>query len=98
MHRLASNTMSEQKQATVRKDLDGIRNQLDQLLASNKKVYDQFAEKLDEQEHATLQMVFQEAEEACRLEDKQKIKSSLEAMQKASSILTQAMLRSDASM
>ena len=96
VHRLASNTMNEQKQAGVRKDLDIIKNQLDQLLASNKKVYSQFATKLDATEQQTLESVFSEAEEACRQDDRQKIKSSLEAMQKASSILTQAMLRGDA--
>jgi len=98
VHRLATNTMNEQKQAGVRKDLDVIKNQLDQLLASNKKVYSQFATKLDANEQQTLESVFSEAEEACRQDDRQKIKSSLEAMQKASSILTQAMLRGDAQM
>ncbi len=97
VHRLATNTVQEQKQAAAVKDLDGIKNQLGQLLASNKKVYEQFSNKLDGQEQMTLTGFFHEAEEACRVEDANKMKISLEAMQKASTMLTQAMLREDVS-
>lgn len=97
VHRLATNTVQEQKQATALKDLDGIKNQLGQLLASNRKVYEQFSNKLDGQEQMTLTGFFHDAEEACRVEDANKMKISLEAMQKASSMLTQAMLREDVS-
>jgi hypothetical protein len=61
-------------------------------------VYDQLSMKLDQQEHATLQSIFEEAEDACRNLDAEKMKESLEAMQRASSLLTEAMLRSDLSM
>jgi len=95
--RLATNTQVEMKQATVRRELDEMKNQLDQLLNSNRKVFDQFSKKLDEQELVQLKNVFWEAEQACQNQDAQKMKSSLEAMQRASTLLAQAMLRGDAS-
>src|SRR5262249_52461701 len=91
--RLASNTITEQKKAIASKELNAVRNQLEQLLVSNRKVYDQFLRKLDEQEQHTLQTVFRDAEEACKVQDEQQMKSSMEAMQRASSLLAQAMLR-----
>jgi molecular chaperone DnaK len=94
--RLAQNTQVEQKQAHVRKELDEMKSQLDQLLSSNKKVFDQFSKKLDEQELVQLKNVFWEAEQACVHQDAGKMKSSLEAMQRASTLLAQAMLRGDA--
>jgi len=97
VHRLATYTVQEQKQAAATRDIEGIKNQLGQLLASNKKVYEQFSNKLDGQEQTALTVFFHEAEEACRIEDEQKMKISLEAMQKASTMLTQAMLREDVS-
>jgi molecular chaperone DnaK len=97
VNRLTSNTQIETKQASVKKELDEMKNQLDQLLTSNKKVFDQFAKKLDEQELVQLKNVFWEAEQASRAEDAQKMKTSLEAMQRASTLLAQAMLRGDAS-
>lgn len=97
VNRLATNTQIETKQASARRELDEMKNQLDQLLTSNKKVFDQFAKKLDEQELVQLKNVFWEAEQACRAVDAQKMKSSLEAMQRASTLLAQAMLRGDAS-
>jgi molecular chaperone DnaK len=98
VHRLATRSANEQKLVTVSKELDEIRTQLDQLLASNKKVYDQFSTKLEEAEQVSLRNVFNEAEEACRVQDAQKMRTSLEAMQRASTLLAQAMLRSDSSM
>ncbi|MCI0412443.1 molecular chaperone DnaK [bacterium] len=96
--RLASNTQVEMKQASVRKEIDEMKNQLDQLLTSNRKVFDQFSKKLDEQELVQLKNVFWEAEQASHAQDAQKMKSSLEAMQRASTLLAQAMLRGDASL
>lgn len=98
VNRLTQTTVEEQKVAANRKELDEIKNQLDQLLASNKKVYDRFSTKLDQGEQATLQTVFQEAEEACEAADTKRMRESLEAMQRASTLLTQAMLRGDAPM
>jgi molecular chaperone DnaK len=96
--RLASNTQVEMKHASVRREIDEMKNQLDQLLTSNRKVFDQFAKKLDEQELVQLKNVFWEAEQASHAQDAQKMKSSLEAMQRASTLLAQAMLRGDASL
>ncbi|MCI0441628.1 molecular chaperone DnaK, partial [bacterium] len=62
--RLANDTIAEQKEASDRREFDEVKNQLDQLLASNRKVYQQFATKLDEHEQATLESVFKDAEEA----------------------------------
>ena len=93
--RLANDTISEQREASDRRELDEVKSQLDQLLASNRKVYQQFATKLDEHEQATLESVFKDAEEAARENDTQRMKDSLEAMQRASTLLAQAMLRSD---
>lgn len=93
--RLANDTIAEQKEAADRQELDEVKNQLDQLLASNRKVYQQFATKLDEHEQATLESVFKDAEEAAKENDTQRMKDSLEAMQRASTLLAQAMLRSD---
>jgi molecular chaperone DnaK len=93
--RLANDTIAEQKEAADRRELDEVKNQLDQLLASNRKVYQQFATKLDEHEQATLESVFKDAEEAAKENDTQRMKDSLEAMQRASTLLAQAMLRSD---
>jgi len=93
--RLANDTIAEQKEASDRRELDEVKNQLDQLLASNRKVYQQFATKLDEHEQATLESVFKDAEEAAKENDTQRMKDSLEAMQRASTLLAQAMLRSD---
>jgi molecular chaperone DnaK len=98
VHQLAQNTATEQQQAIAKRETEDIKTQLDQLLASNKKVYDQFSAKLDAQEQARLQNVFLEAEDACRNQDPQKMKASLEAMQRASTVLAQAMLRGDLSM
>jgi molecular chaperone DnaK len=95
VNRLASDTVSEQKEASSRKELEEVKNQLDQLLASNRKVYQQFVTKLDEHEQATLETVFKDAEEAAKENDTQRMKDSLEAMQRASTLLAQAMLRSD---
>lgn len=95
VNRLTNETVTEQKQTAVRREVDEVKNQLDQLLASNRKVFDQFSTKLDEQEQAALQIVFKDAEDAARLLDAQKMKDSLEAMQRASTLLAQAMLRSD---
>lgn len=95
VNRLTNETVTEQKQAVVRREVDEVKNQLDQLLASNRKVFDQFSTKLDEQEQSALQIVFKDAEDAARLLDAQKMKDSLEAMQRASTLLAQAMLRSD---
>lgn len=95
VNRLTNETVTEQKQAAERREVDEVKNQLDQLLASNRKVFDQFSTKLDEQEQAALQIVFKDAEDAARLLDAQKMKDSLEAMQRASTLLAQAMLRSD---
>jgi molecular chaperone DnaK len=97
VNRLTNETVTEQKEAAARREVDEIKNQLDQLLASNRKVYDQFSTKLDEQEQAALQIVFKDAEDAARLLDAQKMKDSLEAMQRASTLLAQAMLRTDLS-
>ena len=97
VNRLTSNTQIETKLASAQRELDEMKNQLDQLLTSNKKVFDQFAKKLDEQELVQLKNVFWEAEQACRAADAQKMKTSLEAMQRASTLLAQAMLRGDAS-
>jgi molecular chaperone DnaK len=94
--RLATNTQVEMKQASAQRDLDEMKNQLDQLLSSNRKVFDQFSKKLDEQELVQLKNVFWEAEQACQNQDAQKMKTSLEAMQRASTLLAQAMLRGDA--
>ncbi|MCI0612377.1 molecular chaperone DnaK [bacterium] len=93
--RLANDTIAEQKEASDRREFDEVKNQLDQLLASNRKVYQQFATKLDEHEQATLESVFKDAEEAAKENDTQRMKDSLEAMQRASTLLAQAMLRSD---
>ncbi len=93
--RLANDTIAEQKEAADRREVDEVKNQLDQLLASNRKVYQQFATKLDEHEQATLESVFKDAEEAAKENDTQRMKDSLEAMQRASTLLAQAMLRSD---
>jgi molecular chaperone DnaK len=93
--RLANDTIAEQREAADRRELDEVKNQLDQLLASNRKVYQQFATKLDEHEQATLESVFKDAEEAAKENDTQRMKDSLEAMQRASTLLAQAMLRSD---
>jgi len=93
--RLTNDTIAEQKEAADRRELDEVKNQLDQLLASNRKVYQQFATKLDEHEQATLESVFKDAEEAAKENDTQRMKDSLEAMQRASTLLAQAMLRSD---
>lgn len=93
--RLANDTIAEQKEAADRREYDEVKNQLDQLLASNRKVYQQFATKLDEHEQATLESVFKDAEEAAKENDTQRMKDSLEAMQRASTLLAQAMLRSD---
>lgn len=93
--RLANDTIAEQKEAADRRELDEVKNQLDQLLASNRKVYQQFATKLDEHEQATLESVFKDAEEAAKENDTQRMRDSLEAMQRASTLLAQAMLRSD---
>jgi molecular chaperone DnaK len=93
--RLANDTISEQKEAADRRELDEVKNQLDQLLASNRKVYQQFATKLDEHEQATLESVFKDAEEAAKENNTGRMKESLEAMQRASTLLAQAMLRSD---
>lgn len=93
--RLANDTIAEQKDAAERREYDEVKNQLDQLLASNRKVYQQFATKLDEHEQATLESVFKDAEEAAKENDTQRMKDSLEAMQRASTLLAQAMLRSD---
>lgn len=93
--RLANDTIAEQKESADRRELDEVKNQLDQLLASNRKVYQQFATKLDEHEQATLESVFKDAEEAAKENDTQRMKDSLEAMQRASTLLAQAMLRSD---
>lgn len=98
VHRLTENTVQEQKESAGRKELEEIRNQLDQLLASNRKVYDRFSANLDQSEQADLQDVFHQAEDACKQEDTQKMRESLEAMQRASTLLTQAMLRGNASM
>ena len=96
VNRLTANTQIELKQASVKKELDEMKNQLDQLLTSNKKVFDQFSKKLDEQELVQLKNVFWEAEQACKAQDAHKMKASLEAMQRASTLLAQAMLRGDA--
>src|SRR5262245_3695860 len=93
--RLANDTIAEQKEAADRRELDEVKTKLDQLLASNRKVYQQIATKLDEHEQATLESVFKDAEEAARENDTQRMKDSLEAMQRASTLLAQAMLRSD---
>jgi molecular chaperone DnaK len=93
--RLANDTIMEQREAADRRELDEVKSQLDQLLASNRKVYQQFATKLDEHEQATLESVFKDAEEAAKENDTQRMKDSLEAMQRASTLLAQAMLRSD---
>lgn len=93
--RLANDTIAEQKEAADRREYDEVKNQLDQLLASNRKVYQQFATKLDEHEQATLESVFKDVEEAAKENDTQRMKDSLEAMQRASTLLAQAMLRSD---
>jgi molecular chaperone DnaK len=97
VNRLTANTQIEMKQASARREVDDMKNQLDQLLTSNRKVFDQFAKKLDEQELVQLKNVFWEAEQACKALDTQKMKTSLEAMQRASTLLAQAMLRGDAS-
>jgi molecular chaperone DnaK len=93
--RLTNDTILEQREAADRRELDEVKSQLDQLLASNRKVYQQFATKLDEHEQATLESVFKDAEEAAKENDTQRMKDSLEAMQRASTLLAQAMLRSD---
>jgi molecular chaperone DnaK len=98
VNRLTTETVTEQKQAAIKREVDEVKTQLDQLLASNRKVFDQFAMKLDDQEQAALQIVFKDAEDAARLLDTDKMKESLEAMQRASTLLAQAMLRGDLSM
>lgn len=96
--KLTHETVQEQKQTVVRKELEEVKTQLDQLLASNRKVYSQFSSKLDSSEQESLEMTFREAEDACKQYDGDKMRSSLEAMQRASTLLAQAMLRSDVSM
>ena len=98
VNRLTAHTVQQQRETALQKEQNEIKGQLDQLLTSNKKVYDQLSMKLDDQEHATLKGIFEDAEEACLNLDAEKMKESLEAMQRASSLLTEAMLRSDLSM
>lgn len=98
VNRLTTDTIHEQRQTALRKEVDEVKTQLDQLLASNRKVYGQFSTKLDPMERESLESTFQEAENASKDIDGDRMKASLEAMQRASTLLAQAMLRSDVSM
>jgi hypothetical protein len=93
VHRLAANSLTESRELAARKEIDEMKSQLDQLLTSNRKVFDQFSGKLHQTEQATLRDFFREAEEASRDQDAEKLKTSLEAMQRASDLLAEAMMR-----
>lgn len=94
--RLTKATVAEQEMNAEKKQVQEMKSRLDQLLVSNKKVYDQFSKKLEGQEQEDIKDLFQQAEEASRLEDAEKIRTSLEALQRASTMLAQAMMRGDA--
>jgi molecular chaperone DnaK len=95
VNRLTSLTVEEQQQTTARKEQSELRTQLEQILASNKKVYQEFSTNLDESERSSMEDVFIAAEDACNDVDQNRMRQSLEAMQKASTLLAQAMLRGD---
>lgn len=93
--RLTRATVEEQQQTAVTKELTQMKNQLSQLLISNRKVYDQFSKKLNNEEQEQILGTFKDAEDASNDQDESKIKTSLEALQGASTLLAQAMMRSD---
>lgn len=93
--RLTKATVVEQQQTAMTKEMMQMKAQLDQLLVSNRKVYDQFSKKLSNEEQEQILGVFQDAEDASNQQDEPRIKTSLEALQSASTLLAQAMMRSD---
>jgi molecular chaperone DnaK len=93
--RLANQVAEEQVVVATRKESSELKMQLDQLLASNRKVYDQFSRRLDQSEQESILGLFMQAEEASRGEDAGRMKSSLEALQRASTLLAQAMMRAE---
>lgn len=93
--RLTKASVVEQQQVAITKEVAQMKNQLDQLLTSNRKVYDQFAQKLNQEEQEQILGAFKDAEDASDDQDEIKMRSSLDALQSASNLLAQAMMRSD---
>jgi molecular chaperone DnaK len=93
--RLTRASVVEEEQAVVTKEMLHMKSQLDQLLVSNRKVYNQFSKKLNNEEQEQILGTFEDAEQASNQQDESRIKTSLEALQSASTLLAQAMMRSD---
>ncbi|OGF66987.1 MAG: molecular chaperone DnaK [Candidatus Fischerbacteria bacterium RBG_13_37_8] len=90
---LALSASKEEKQEKVTKEVEAIRSQLKDLLESNKRVFEQFGSRLEESEQVTVKTVLQSAEEALSKGNSSAINTSIEQMQRASSLLAEAMLR-----
>jgi molecular chaperone DnaK len=90
---LALTAAKEEKEVKTSKEIEASKNQLRDLLESNKRVFEQFGSRLDESEQVTVKTVFQTAEEALSNNDIKAINNSIEQMQRASSLLAEAMLR-----
>lgn len=90
---LALTAAKEEKETKSTKEIEASKNQLKDLLESNKRVFEQFGSRLDESEQVTVKTVFQSAEEALSNNDLAAINNSIEQMQRASSLLAEAMLR-----
>ncbi len=90
---LALTAAKEEKETKSTKEIEASKNQLRDLLESNKRVFEQFGSRLDESEQVTVKTVFQSAEEALTNNDINAINNSIEQMQRASSLLAEAMLR-----
>lgn len=90
---LALTAAKEEKEIKSTKEIEASKTQLRDLLDSNKRVFAQFGSRLDESEQVTVKTVFQSAEEALSNNDLAAINNSIEQMQRASSLLAEAMLR-----
>jgi len=90
---LALSASKEEKDVKISKEVEGSKIQLKDLLESNKRVYQQFGSKLDSTEQSTVDTVIKGAEDALAGNDAIAISKSIEQMQRASTLLAEAMLR-----
>ena len=93
VERLALKASSEMEERKKRQQVETYRKELEDLVESSRKAYEQFEAQLEEVERKTIEVVLKNAEEALKSDSAEKIQEAIEQVKRASEIITQAMFR-----
>ncbi len=93
VERLALKAAEEVAQQKQQKEIEQRRRELQELLESSQKVYEQFETYLNETEKTTIQQVFQQARNVLESNNLDELKEAISQIQQTTEILTQAVFR-----